>query len=385
MRGGDVAERMIEVNGVELCTEPFGEPTAPPLLLIMGLGGSMLWWEERFCGMLAAGGRFVVRYDHRDTGRSTAYAPGRPGYRGVDLVADAARVLDAYGLPAAHVVGVSAGGAFAQLLALDFADRVLSLVLISTSPATPGDRELPPPTGEFTRFLTAAHVDWSNRESVIDYVVAYSRVLAGGQRPFDEATIHDLVRRDVERARNISSLQNHDVIPPDDERHQPLSSIKAPTLVIHGTADPLFPLAHGRALADEIAGATLLALDRAGHGVDRADWNTIVPAIVEHTAPGAPPSQPRSAEPRTESRTSELPAGARVTHRRQHERGPDTSAKTPTNRERRRLYRVWEGALPGRCSRTVSMGGVRCRFRARRLRLRGWMRSPWPSNARRPA
>jgi pimeloyl-ACP methyl ester carboxylesterase len=103
----------------------------------MGVGGSMLWWEEGFCRMLADGGRFVIRYDHRDTGRSVTYAVGSPGYTGADLVADAIGVLDAYGVSAAHVVGVSAGGAFAQLLALDFPGRVLSLVLISTSPATP--------------------------------------------------------------------------------------------------------------------------------------------------------------------------------------------------------------------------------------------------------
>ena len=116
----------------------------------------MLWWEEGFCRMLADGGRFVIRYDHRDTGRSVTYEPGHPGYTGADLVADAAGVLDAYGIPAAHVVGVSAGGAFAQLLALDFADRVRSLVLISTSPALPGERELPPPTEEFARFMATA-------------------------------------------------------------------------------------------------------------------------------------------------------------------------------------------------------------------------------------
>jgi pimeloyl-ACP methyl ester carboxylesterase len=158
-----VAERMIEANGVELCTEPFGEPTDPPILLIMGTGASMLWWEEGLCWMLADRGRFVIRYDHRDTGRSATYEPGRPGYTGADLLADAAGVLDAYGVPAAHVVGVSAGGGFAQLLALDFADRVLSLVLISTSPATPGDRGLPPPTREFGRFVAAAAVNWLDR------------------------------------------------------------------------------------------------------------------------------------------------------------------------------------------------------------------------------
>src|ERR671929_1469888 len=129
-----MTERMVEANGVELCTERFGDPADPPILLVMGLGGSMLWWEEGFCRMLAEGRRFVIRYDHRDTGRSVSYEPGRPGYTGADLVADAAGVLDAYGIDAAHVVGVSAGGALAQLLALDFRDRVLSLVLLSTSP-----------------------------------------------------------------------------------------------------------------------------------------------------------------------------------------------------------------------------------------------------------
>src|SRR5215204_4319863 len=121
-----LAERMIEVNGVELCTEPFGDPADPPILLVMGIGGSMLWWEEGFCRMLADGGRLVIRYDHRDTGRSVTCEPGHPDYTGADLVADAFGVLDAYEIPAAHVAGVSAGGAFAQLFALAFRARVRS-------------------------------------------------------------------------------------------------------------------------------------------------------------------------------------------------------------------------------------------------------------------
>src|ERR671937_1991657 len=137
---------MVEANGVELCTESFGDPADPPILVIMGVGASMLWCDERFCRLLADGGRFVIHYDHRDTGRSITYEPGRPGYTGADLVADAVGVLDAYEIPAAHVVGVSAGGAFAQLLALAFPARVLSLVLISTSPAKPVRRTLPSAT-----------------------------------------------------------------------------------------------------------------------------------------------------------------------------------------------------------------------------------------------
>jgi pimeloyl-ACP methyl ester carboxylesterase len=278
-----LAERLIEANGVELCTEPFGDPADPPVLLIMGIGGSMLWWEEGFCRMLADRGRFVIRYDHRDTGRSVTYEPGRPGYTGADLVGDATGVLDAYGIPAAHVVGVSAGGAFAQLLALDFADRVLSLVLISTSSAVPGDRELPPSTERFGRFVATAEVDWSDAASVIEYLVDYSRVLAGGARPFDEAAARDFARRETERARNFAAAQNHDALTGGEPARKPLSSITAPTLVVHGTADPMFPTEHGEALAEDITGARLLALEGAGHGVDRADWKTIVAAIVEHT------------------------------------------------------------------------------------------------------
>jgi pimeloyl-ACP methyl ester carboxylesterase len=283
-RRSRVDERMIDVNGVELCTERFGDLVDPPILLIMGIGGSMLWWEERFCRILADGGRLVIRYDHRDTGRSISYPPGRPDYTGADLTADAAGVLDAYGIAAAHLVGVSAGGGCAQELALACPDRVLSLVLISTSPVAPSDRVLPPPSEEFERFLSTARVDWSDPDSVVEYLIAYECVLAGGRRPFDEMAARDLVRRDLARARDFAALQNHDVLPEGESPSKPLSAITAPTLVIHGTADPMFPIEHGRALAEEIPEARLLTLDGAGHGVDRADWEAIVRAILEHTA-----------------------------------------------------------------------------------------------------
>jgi pimeloyl-ACP methyl ester carboxylesterase len=281
-----VAERIIEANGVELCTESFGRPADPPILLIMGIGGSMLWWEEGFCRLLAEGRRFVIRYDHRDTGRSVTYEPGRPEYTGADLIADAVGVLDAYGGAAAHVVGVSAGGAFAQLLALACPDRVLSLVLISTSPAAPGERGLPSATERYQQFLASATVDWSDERSVIEYLVDYARVLAGGARPFDEAATHELVRRDVERAHNIAASENHGMVPEGAVSRRPLSSIAVPTLVIHGTEDPMFPLAHGEALAREIPRARLLTLEGAGHGVDRADWEIIARAILAHTDVG---------------------------------------------------------------------------------------------------
>jgi pimeloyl-ACP methyl ester carboxylesterase len=276
-------ERMIEANGVELCAESFGDPDDSPILLVSGLGSSMLWWEEEFCRMLAGGGRFVIRYDHRDTGRSVSYEPGRPGYRGEDLIADAAGVLDAYGIPAAHVVGVSAGGALAQLLALDFPERVRSLTLISTSIAVSSERALPPSTEEFGRFFTTVNVDWSDAGSVIGYLVDYSRVIAGTERPFDEAGFRALARRDVGRARDFRAAQNHDLLHDEGRSREPLSTISLPTLVIHGTADPMFPVGHGEALAEEIPDARLLRLEGAGHGVYREDWEAIATAILEHT------------------------------------------------------------------------------------------------------
>jgi pimeloyl-ACP methyl ester carboxylesterase len=283
-----VAERLIETGGVELCTETFGDPERPPILLVHGLGASMLWWQEGFCRLLAEGGRFVIRYDHRDTGRSVTYEPGRPGYTAAALVADAAGVLDAYGIEAAHIVGVSAGGGMAQLLALEQPERVRSLVLISTSPAVPTGRELPPPTDAFARFVSSATVDWTDAQSVVEYVVAYARMLAGGRRPFDEPATRDLVRREVKRARDFAARRNHDLLTHDDHPREPLASISAPTLVIHGTADPMFPLEHGQAMGDEIPGARLLALEDAGHGVDRADWQVIVDAILDHTGTRQP-------------------------------------------------------------------------------------------------
>jgi pimeloyl-ACP methyl ester carboxylesterase len=251
----------------------------------MGLGGSMLWWPDGFCRLLAGRGRFVIRYDQRDTGRSTTYEPGHPGYTGRDLRADAIALLDEYHFEAAHLVGVSAGGALVQLLALDSPSRVQSLVLISTSPAIPGDRGLPPPSAAVAEFARSATVDWSDTDAVIEYRVSYARLLAGEKRRFDEVEVRDLVRRDVERAASIGALQNHDLLEDgDDKPRESLSSIEAPTLVIHGTADPIFPLRHGEALAREIPRARLLRLEGAGHGVQQADWEAVTEAIATHTA-----------------------------------------------------------------------------------------------------
>jgi len=102
-------DEIVHANGVDLCVETFGDPTDPAILLVMGSTASMDWWEDEFCARLAAGSRLVIRYDHRDTGRSVSYEPGAPPYTMRDLAADAVGLLDALDLASAHLVGMSMG------------------------------------------------------------------------------------------------------------------------------------------------------------------------------------------------------------------------------------------------------------------------------------
>jgi pimeloyl-ACP methyl ester carboxylesterase len=132
-------EKMVQVNGVDLCVETFGDPADPPVLLIAGMGSSMDGWPAEFCAELAAAGRFVIRYDHRDTGRSVSYPTGRPGYTGGDLRADTLGILDVFGIARAHLVGISMGGGMSQVLGIEHPDRVASLTLVCTSSGPAAD------------------------------------------------------------------------------------------------------------------------------------------------------------------------------------------------------------------------------------------------------
>jgi pimeloyl-ACP methyl ester carboxylesterase len=276
---------MVEANGVELCVETFGDASSPAILLIGGAASSMDWWRDEFCELLAAGPRFVIRYDLRDTGQSVSYAPGAPQYSGIDLVADAVGVLDALAVTRAHAVGVSMGGALAQHLALDHRDRVASLTLIATSPGGPG---LPPVSDALrARFEQPAdEPDWSDRQAVVDYIVDDLHAYAG-TLPFEEEEMRALAGRIFDRTVSIeSAMKNHGLVEYDGEPTRPrLGEITAPTLVLHGTDDPLFPYGHAEALAAEIPGAHLLPLEGMGHEVPpRLVWDQAVAAIVEHTA-----------------------------------------------------------------------------------------------------
>jgi pimeloyl-ACP methyl ester carboxylesterase len=281
---------MVRANGVDLCVETFGDPVAPAILLISGAAASMDWWDAEFCRRLAAGGRFVIRYDHRDTGRSVSYPPGAPGYTGADLVGDAVGLIDALAGGRAHVVGLSMGGGIAQHLAVHHGDRVVTLTLMSTSPGGPGgpDNDLPPMADRVRAAFAepAPEPDWTDRDAVVEYLVEGKRRFAGPDS-FDQAAVREVARRVVERTVNLeSSTKNHWLVEGGEDTRPRLGEVRAPTLVIHGTEDPLFPPGHAVALAREIATTELLLLDGIGHQAPpRSTWHLVVPAILRHTTP----------------------------------------------------------------------------------------------------
>ncbi|MGP4026879.1 alpha/beta fold hydrolase [Actinomadura sp. 3N407] len=285
-------ENFIKTNGVELCAETFGEVGDAPILLV---GNTMLTWPDDLCARLAALRRFVVRYDLRDTGRSTTADPEAPDYTLRDLVSDAAGVLDAFGLPSAHIAGFGVGGWIAQLLALDRPARVATLTLIATRPTAPGpnDSDLPEHAPELmAHFMNPPEVDWTDRASVVAFMLENVRHLSGPA--FDEAEARENIERVHDRtpaaadpgkahraAQMATAFAALDSGPRWRER---LGGITAPTLVIHGEDDPFFPLGNGRALAAEIPGAELITLPGTGNELPRRTWDTVVPAILRHTS-----------------------------------------------------------------------------------------------------
>jgi pimeloyl-ACP methyl ester carboxylesterase len=279
-----VSLRLIQSGGVSLATQSFGNPRHPPVLLIMGGMASMLWWPQEFCERLADHGRHVIRYDQRDTGLSTRYPPGRPGYGFDDAVDDTVRILDGCGIATAHVVGFSLGGMVGQGCALAHAERVLSLTAIDTTPIGLGKEGLPQPEGEWSAHAGLT-VKWSDRTASIDYMVEDARLIAGTAHPFDEARTRRLIESDFDRSGGYASAANHSVLFEIGEQWEGrIGGLLPPLLVIHGTADPVFPLAHGVALCEAVAGARLLKLDGGGHELSSAHWDQIIAAVVDHTA-----------------------------------------------------------------------------------------------------
>ncbi|QEN86121.1 alpha/beta hydrolase [Labrys sp. KNU-23] len=278
-----VTEKVVEVKGADLQTQAFGVSSNPPIVLIMGMMASMLWWPDRFCEELAARERYVIRYDQRDTGLSTHYPQGEPGYSSSDLANDAIAILDGYGLETAHLVGMSMGGFVAQEAALRHPRRVRTLTLISTSPhAVEG---LPSSTKAYQEHSAAAEaVDWSDLGAIADFLRRDAAMLAGTRHPHDAEAVSALIARDMARAPSFASATNHFALVSGEEPARlQACDLEMRVLAIHGTADPLFPVAHGEAFTKVVPHARLHRIEGGGHEIHDRDIDEMVRAIADHT------------------------------------------------------------------------------------------------------
>jgi pimeloyl-ACP methyl ester carboxylesterase len=275
------------INGAELCVDTVGDPADPDVLLIMGGAASMDRWEDPFCERLAAAGRHVIRYDHRDTGGSTTWPPGEPGYTGAELTLDALGVLDHLGVERAHVVGFSMGGGIAQELVVDHPARVRSVTLIATTLAEEGGPDLPGMSDELRAQFAGdgpPPPDWGDREATIAYWLEVERPWSG-RRGLDVPASRALLGRLYDRSPSPASADNNFLVEQGDGLAAGrLGEIRVPALVIHGGDDPMFPPAHGEALARAIPGARLVVVPEMGHELPRFAWDAVLDAIVEVTA-----------------------------------------------------------------------------------------------------
>jgi pimeloyl-ACP methyl ester carboxylesterase len=296
-------EKFVRSGRVQLWTERFGRPGDPTVLLVMGTSTQGIGWPDELVEALAHSGRHVIRFDHRDTGRSDCVDFATRPYALADLAADAAAVLDGHGVPAAHIVGTSLGGAIGQWLAVHRAARVRTLTAMASSPMgnnagpawaralagePPAADELPPPAPRFLEHvLASAKAPRTTPRQRVDAAVQTWRVLNGDVLPFDELAARRFVEHSHARAGDIAAASNHDLAGRrwDDDRRASLSAITAPTLVLHGSDDPLFPQAHGEALATRIPAAQLEIVPGMGHHPFFAPGLTdrIADSIIRHT------------------------------------------------------------------------------------------------------
>jgi len=274
---------MVTSGNAEIAVETFGRPDDPPVLLVMDAMASMLWWPEDFCALLAGRGRYVIRYDNRDTGLSTTSPLGAPDYTFADMADDGMAILDKLGIKAAHVVGMSMGGMIAQRIALVHRDRVLTLTAISTSPLGTGG--LPGIREDYAKHSESGEtVDWTSRPDVIDFLLRECRVIAGTAHPHDAAAMRAFIERDYDRTPSFASVTNHFLLAGDEDGPKlAVKDIRAPVLVIHGTSDPIFSIEHGQAFVDAVPKAKMLTIPGGGHELHESDWPVMIDAIVAHT------------------------------------------------------------------------------------------------------
>jgi len=289
----------VEANGIRIEYEEFGDRQAPPLLLIMGLGGQMILWRDELCETLAARGHRVIRFDNRDVGKSTWFDHlGTPDVLGAvtaammrqpldsapyylrDMAADTAGLLDALGIEQAHVVGASMGGMIAQSLAIGFPKKVRSLTSIMS---TTGDPTLPQPKPEATSVLLTPQPD--TREAAIERGVMVFRTIGSPGFPFDEEEVRRLATQSWERGANPTGVMRQLVaVLASGDRTEALRALRIPSLVIHGKEDPLVPVESGIATAKAIPEAKLVLIEGMGHDMPRPVWPQLVEEISALTA-----------------------------------------------------------------------------------------------------
>jgi pimeloyl-ACP methyl ester carboxylesterase len=270
----------VRANGINLEYETFGDRGAPPIVLIMGLGGQLLLWPDEFCAALAAGGHYVIRFDNRDVGLSTKFEhprsprlvraalasliglPVQAPYTLDDMAQDTVGLLDALELPRAHVVGVSMGGMIGQIVAAKHGDRVDSLTLIMT---TSGNPRLPGPRLDLRLRLVRPPAG-QDRDTLIRHSMETWRLIGSPEFPPDETTLRAKVERSYDRSSYRHGLARQTLaIIASGSRVSLLKRITAPTLVLHGADDPLVPVAAAHDLAQHIPGARLEVIRGMGH------------------------------------------------------------------------------------------------------------------------
>jgi pimeloyl-ACP methyl ester carboxylesterase len=295
-------EQFCTVGGIELCYETFGDPADPALLLVMGLGFQMVAWPEEFCEGLVERGFHVIRFDNRDTGRSThlSQAPPptltelatrrirRPAYKLEDMARDAAGLLDHLGIERAHVAGVSMGGMIAQTLAAQSPERVLSLVSVMSNT---GSRLSGQPSPRLWRHLLA-HTP-ADRELYIEHCAKLFGLVGSPGYESDAAELRDMLALTHDRGVSTDGFARQlGAIFASGRRVRALRRISAPALIIHGTADRLIAPSGGRATARAIRGAHLLLLTGMGHDLPRELWPMLTDAIVSNAARAEPRTRP---------------------------------------------------------------------------------------------
>ena len=283
-----------EANGLKLAYETFGDRADPPVLLVMGLGTQMLAWPDELCRDIAAGGRFVIRYDNRDAGLST-HLDGvepppvldvvlhrkRPAYTVQDMADDLFGLLDALGIEQAHLVGASMGGFIVQTATLSRPQRVLSQTLVMTST---GSRRVGQARARLAPRLLArrGRVD---REQAIELAVETFGLIGSRGDLFDADHIRDLAARSFDRSADRAGyVRQLGAVVAQPNRTQALRRLRVPTLVVHGLHDPLVAPSGGLALARLIRGAKFVGFSGMGHDLPRALWPQYVQEIAQITS-----------------------------------------------------------------------------------------------------